>query len=258
MNQLDKHRILEKGDEYLTSSNGWKPVPSADLGIQIMFTKYTQVRRPGEAQNNSDTWAHVQEKNKPISPDSEKLSSRESAKAIVTAKAEGDKNTALSRSGAGDAPLTGDVDTDSRPPPRRLSPTEQLIEDAKRQALADDREVNIAAEAAKLAVAASATPVIDKEIPAAEIKPPKTTRREAKPAHKTDIKQVKWGDKALVWTGRNGTFGCLGIDMANYDGSFVSFVPLGKRGQGNCIIQIPVEAIPQIVEFLNRQLKRTT
>ena len=47
MNTLTKNRILENGDEYL-SGREWKPVPARDWGMQIMFTKYAQVRRPRE------------------------------------------------------------------------------------------------------------------------------------------------------------------------------------------------------------------
>ena len=36
-----------KGDEYRDNGT-WKPVPADDIGSQIMFTKYTEVRRPSE------------------------------------------------------------------------------------------------------------------------------------------------------------------------------------------------------------------
>lgn len=49
MNLLTKNRILEKGDEYKTPSGDWKLVPDKDVGLQIMFSPYTEVRRPSEA-----------------------------------------------------------------------------------------------------------------------------------------------------------------------------------------------------------------
>ena len=49
MNTLTKNRILEKGDEYKSPKGNWLPVPDKDVGLQIMFSPYTEVRRPSEA-----------------------------------------------------------------------------------------------------------------------------------------------------------------------------------------------------------------
>lgn len=59
MNILTKNRILQKGDQYRNNdpaSNGlWHDVPENDYGLQIMFTKYTEVRRPSEKAWNPTT-----------------------------------------------------------------------------------------------------------------------------------------------------------------------------------------------------------
>ena len=47
MTTLTKNRILEAGDEYRFNGE-WKPVPEKDIGLQIMFTTYAEVRRPTE------------------------------------------------------------------------------------------------------------------------------------------------------------------------------------------------------------------
>lgn len=49
MTTLTKNRILQAGDEYLDPKGAWKPIPKNDLGLQIMFTDYKEVRRPSEA-----------------------------------------------------------------------------------------------------------------------------------------------------------------------------------------------------------------
>lgn len=87
MNTLTKNRILEAGDEYRDNGT-WKAIPPKDLGLQIMFTKYSEVRRPSE------------EPLKTISPDSEKLMQGTPA-AIVTDKAEAKQVPASGVSPAG-------------------------------------------------------------------------------------------------------------------------------------------------------------
>jgi hypothetical protein len=49
VNTLTKNRILEAGDEYRDKDGNWKKVPTTELGLQIMFSPYNEVRRPGEA-----------------------------------------------------------------------------------------------------------------------------------------------------------------------------------------------------------------
>lgn len=94
MNILTKNRILQAGDEY-KSGNEWKPILPKDIGMQILFTTYKEVRRPSEAPYTPPT-----PKPKPISPDSP-----DSAKAGGIAKAESDNITLVpSHSGTGVTP----------------------------------------------------------------------------------------------------------------------------------------------------------
>lgn len=54
-----------------------------------------------------------------------------------------------------------------------------------------------------------------------------------------------------VWTGRNGTFQTLGLNMTELSGK-IMLQPIGKRGNGNCVIEFPVSIIPDIVDWLLR------
>jgi len=86
MNLLSKHRILQEGDEWKTDAGEWKTIPSAEFGLQIMFSKYNnkEIRRPSEPDSGNVTLT-------PISPKDEN----------VHPKAESDKSPAPSHSGAG-------------------------------------------------------------------------------------------------------------------------------------------------------------
>lgn len=48
MNVLTKNRIIEKGDEFHAKDGRWMPVPDKNVGLQIMFSEYKEVRRPSE------------------------------------------------------------------------------------------------------------------------------------------------------------------------------------------------------------------
>jgi hypothetical protein len=61
---------------------------------------------------------------------------------------------------------------------------------------------------------------------------------------------------APVWTGRNGTFTGVGVRMQRYQGDKFAIIPCGKRGAGNCIIEIPTAIIPLIVEWLSKQVTK--
>jgi hypothetical protein len=49
MNTLSKNRIIEKGDEFRHTDGRWLPVPDGNVGLQIMYSEYKEVRRPSEA-----------------------------------------------------------------------------------------------------------------------------------------------------------------------------------------------------------------
>ena len=48
MNTLTKNRIIAEGDEYLNANGQWYSVLPSDIGLQVMFSKRSQVRRPSE------------------------------------------------------------------------------------------------------------------------------------------------------------------------------------------------------------------
>jgi hypothetical protein len=111
MNTLTKNRIIQEGDEY--KDNGkWKPVPKDDFGLQVMFSKYTEVRRPSEKTTPTDAtstlltvgraspekWNEAQ--SKPISPESNTVKHD-----VPSTKAEKEKTPVPTPSGAGGIPL---------------------------------------------------------------------------------------------------------------------------------------------------------
>lgn len=93
MNILTENRIIEAGDEYRNNGDAWKPVPFKDVGLQVRFTDYKEVRRPKEQSTVTVTLPS-------ISPDSETPMPK--AAEIVTAKAESDNAPVPSHSGTGD------------------------------------------------------------------------------------------------------------------------------------------------------------
>jgi hypothetical protein len=60
------------------------------------------------------------------------------------------------------------------------------------------------------------------------------------------------GGNPPIWTGRNGTFNGYGLElMRNNDIIMVS--PIGKRGVGNCTIQLPVSVASKLASWLLEQ-----
>jgi hypothetical protein len=100
MNALTKNRIIEPGDEYLIDGH-WKPVTEKLIGLQVMFSGLTQVRRPSETISSLDgdklaldaARKFAAERSKPISPDSGER---------PAAKAEKEKTPVPTPSGTGD------------------------------------------------------------------------------------------------------------------------------------------------------------
>lgn len=220
MNTLTKNRILQKGDEY--SDNGtWKAVPKEDFGLQVMFTKYTQVRRPGEKPILRETPATVKDaptevpkrvaSPNPISPDSEKPEATRPS-AIVTAKAESDSSPVPSHSGTG----------------QRSLPT-VVSKKAHTHCAAPNVILTPAVAAVKKAILSGMI-----EIPFPSTYPD------------------------CPWTGRNGTFYARAIDFHVREDldpadNVIEIRPVGKRGLAqNAVIRFPASIIPQVVDWLLR------
>lgn len=256
MNTLTKNRILQKGDEYLDGEK-WKAVPSNDYGLQIMFTKYAEVRRPSESAPEHSSLGNndnpKQDAGATISPDSEKrMPSPEVATqaAIVTAKAEKEKCSAPTPSGAEPLPLSATYGKAAKTKVKA-----KLL--AERDALGKI----VDAMAATLKVApVTPLPTI---ISAAAHKIPLESKDPA-PGPVTftsDELMLKFPPTPHVtFRGRNGTFyGKALLCHANDGEGIVSIMPLGQRGlktkYSNAEIQIPAEIIPELTDWLIRHQK---
>jgi hypothetical protein len=244
MNTLTKNRILQSGDEY--SHNGqWKPVPQADFGLQIMFTKYQQVRRPSE------------EPSKILPENHEQNATRKSQCAAIGNK--GNLNA---------APVLAE--------PNMLH--NESIGEAKGESL--ERE----SITTKPAVAQNTDsrggvqlPVIVKGVPihpdsVAKIKNLPTvvsTKAHTTPAPyapkptTVDSIQIDFPDPdspPCDWTGRNGTFKGRAIYLNKLQpitGNVIQISPVGQRGIGNCLIEFPAAIIPQLTDWLLRHQQPT-
>lgn len=58
------------------------------------------------------------------------------------------------------------------------------------------------------------------------------------------------GGECPDYLGRNGYAKCIGLWLSNYSG-IVRLWPINSRGDtGSCLIEIPVEAIPVVIDAL--------
>src|SRR5262245_28666778 len=118
----------------------------------------------------------------------------------------------------------------------------------------------------------SPTPVIDREIPVEEIKVPSIAEWDAGIGVKTpvtlsgrtapifkpivtgvgSITQIKFPEEAanVMWTGRNGTFYGKGLQVHEVLDDCIAFQPIGQRGTGNCLIEIPKAILPELINVL--------
>jgi hypothetical protein len=249
MNTLTKNRILQKGDEY-RDNGAWKPVPKDNFGLQVQFTDYMEVRRPSETPPkyrptlklgtpNNDQFGETPVTAKaarteapkravsptPISPDSGER---------PAAKAEKEKTPVPTPSGTGDASYLPTVVSkkahmhtqesdrkiiDSISIGRSLTDEEMAALDREK-----DREVVATFDAAAMAkVVASIYEKIDF---------PKGTD--------------------VIWTGRNGTFHGYGLELMR-NGDTIMVSPIGKRGVGNGMIQLPVSVASKLASWLLEQ-----
>lgn len=239
MNTLTKNRILQDGDEYLDFDKGeWKPVPATDFGLQIMFTKYGEVRRPSETpsangagetpapQRSTATVAAPSVENKPTaSPLPREYPAPKPLSMTMT------------KSGKAKALPTVVSAKAHTLPPLRLTRAE--IRMTKPLTRADYSKAAKAAKAAKK--------VTSGKIPASagvKVTPLPTSLSVSYPA-----------SPECVWTGRNGTFTARALNMhVTPSGEVIQIVPQGKRGAAkSAIIEFPASIIPQVVDWLLRQ-----
>lgn len=239
---LTKNRIIEAGDEYRNNGE-WKPVPASIVGLQVMFTTYEEVRRPSATPPPTALHPSVVElmnpaivkrdnivATKPISPDSEKPETRplavgnanakrgEGSSAIVPAKAESEQKASVPTHSGTEAMPHPDLPTviSAKAHKHILTPKELRSVVAKIVGIAIEHETCI------------------------KFPDPHATKR-----------------RQTQWIGRNGTFNQTGLTMihgsAGLNKGIIKMIPTGKRGVArNALIEFPVEAIPQIIAFLEK------
>lgn len=216
MNTLTKNRILQDGDEYLDPKGDWKPVPATDFGLQIMFTKYGEVRRPSET---------------PSANGAGETPAPQRSTATVAAPSVESKPTA--------SPLPREY-----PAPKPLSMT--MTKSGKAKAL--PTVVSRKAHIKTLVKAAASKRLSSGKIPA-KFGPKITPLPTSLSLTYADT------DPSCIWTGRNGTFIARALNMhVTGDGKVIQIVPQGKRGVAkSAIIEFPASIIPQVVDWLLRQ-----
>lgn len=237
MNTLTKNRILEAGDEYRQNGE-WKPIPPKDVGLQIMFTTYKEVRRPSEEPiipKQGSQMVRQESAKLPIegsipSPASTHMASY--LPTVVSKKAHQQCTPTPSNDCSG-APESATATT--------VTPIGAIIE---KPAL---REAKLKSSLMKL-IEQGAPPRLPKASP--------TTGKVTIPVGARQIMFSSPSPKC-EWIGRNGTFTQIGMTFMRV-GNLVRLVPQGKRGMArNAQIEFPVSEIPQIVDWLNKQKTKT-
>lgn len=278
MNVLTPNRILQKGDEYRDNGT-WKPVPKDDYGLQIMFTKYAEVRRPSEKHFPVPTrTGEPSIESRPL-PTVPKTTTSEGAKRSSSA------STTPPPGSAGHNPeQAAKCATSGRENPLPTAPlaqSEKEIVDAglptfvsrkaHLKAVGFDHKGQLVRETApnptpdpvprsyefpKIcktcgSILCSGDPCAD---PTHAILPPAPVGLSAPTTYQEIMFPV--GSPRTIWTGRNGTFNSVAVNLHRYKGTDIcAIIPQGKRGAAkNAVIEFPVTAIPQMIDFLKRQL----
>jgi hypothetical protein len=266
-------------------------VPKENFGLQIQFTDYKEVRRPSEAPQNlrgtpvTAKDAPTEVAKSPVSPTPISPDSGKSVKAAPVAKAESDtKSPASSHSGAGDAsylPTVVSKKAHSQKRDREIIdsiPYDLPMTDEEQAAL--DREIARQPKLVPVDEAAKAGMEFLKKLAEAEAptfdptgvapfpKGPIEKAAEkvaaigaaynAKNGHikitypKPDPTNLIEMSEQPIWTGRNGTFTGYGLEAMRVNNN-VMLSPIGKRGVGNCAIQIPLASIDGLIDWLKKQ-----
>jgi len=227
MSTLTANRILEKGDEYRDNGT-WKPVPSKELGLQVMFSKLKkfELRRPGEALKDFHAVPVLAEP-PDISPNvSDCGEARESI-----------------------SPKTADVrEADSRGGVKPLLPLPEKLPRLDRNGL--PTVVSVRAHVHEIVPAPGVSHFPTKYLPPI-IKGKAATITLASETVSFGVMSLKPLRLRPRWTGRNGSFNGYGVEVTKI-GDNISIFPVGKRGVGNCEIQIPVSALPDFIRALDR------
>lgn len=232
MNTLTSNRILQKGDEY-RDNGSWKPVPKNDFGLQIQFTDYKEVRRPAETPFVHGGAPAI--KVETISPDSAAQPARKTSEGNErsesnAAKAESDESPVASHSATGDASYLPTV----------------VSKKAHGLPTVDER--------AKELAALRETPETDNNSRTEQAKPPVSPTPSASGPFRIKFKDITHDHPDRpIWTGRNGTFTGYGLEVMKVNTNAM-LSPIGKRGVGNCAIQVPLASVPELINDLQKLL----
>lgn len=225
MNILTKNRIIEKGDEYHIKDGRWMPVPDKDIGLQIMFSKYKEVRRPTEQPPKTE---------KPISPDS----------GATTAKAESNKQPVPSCSGAGTLLPEPPINYLPTVVSKKAHKAGNIFPDPIFDATGAERtELQKAVLHNDAQMSAGVRRMVADMAALANSPPPVTT---------TSAK-IDYSDLSAMpnWIGRNGTFKATGMNVERTKNGLIQLRPIGKRGLAkNALIEIPVADVPKLIARL--------
>jgi hypothetical protein len=220
MNTLTKNRILEPGDEY-KDGDKWKAIPKIDLGLQIMFTKYEQVRRPSEKPPEKILSAV------PVlaDPASEAGEARESTNVKSAAFSEQD-----SRGGA--LPPPQNPPSGVKPKPSGAGTTSAIIEQWVKEKVE-----------ARFPRKDSFMPV---KIPPAGI---------AKIPFPKGSPPCVWTGRNGTFNGKGIDMRINEDALPEFNK--IQIRAVGVRGLGNCLIEFPASIIPEMVDWLLRMQTTT-
>ena len=251
MNTLTPNRILQKGDEY-RDNGAWKPVPKDDYGLQIQFTTYKEVRRPTETpfvHGGAPAIKHTEPDKAPAPAPAAPLA--QSEKEIVDAGLP----TFVSRKAHSGKPIGFDHKG------KLVREKPETSKDATTE-VAESPASPVPACTYDPTGPAPFPPIVPDPVPCPNcgnilcgndpcvhtiVGPKATTYAEI---------TFPVGSPHTIWTGRNGTFNSVAVNLHRYKGTDVcAIIPQGKRGVAkNAIIEFPITAIPQMIDFLKRQL----
>ena len=257
MNTLTKNRILAPGDEY-RDGDKWKAVPKEDIGLQIMFTKYVEVRRPNETCNPANgavgTPAPQERSPAPCAPVDRKVESKPTAP------------------------------PKEYPKPKPLTPVKPLARPENKRAKVDEWNSKaktlptvISKKAHKHLVMPPPKRLLISRPYRGLLPDPDPADRDTVPKHIIErvlrTKPVTFvganeitihypdpatpkGMRQPIWTGRNGTFKAKALNMFAGTGAsegIIKLVPEGARGMArNAVIEFPASIIPQVTDWLLR------
>lgn len=233
MNTLTPNRIIQQGDEYFGTDGMWHVVPEGDFGLQVMFTKYKEVRRPSEPEQDGAAGTPAPATPEPLA----------TAQAVTPAPERPESKP--------DAPPRPLSETYGKKKPKEL-PTvvSKKAHGVQDDILAEEKRRRIAAEIAATSEVIHGISTKD------AIKARKAAELAGRvPSGKIYALDVTYSDLSALpnWIGRNGTFKAQGLRVESRPNGLIQLRPIGQRGLAkNALIEFPKADIPRVVDFLLR------